>query len=175
MNENSKDLTNLLAELGQAAEQAERDADEPFPDTWNPANPDHPNPIVMAAFPQPMKPRNATEPLVEATHMDGRVFTVWISKNLAGRILAAGVQVGSPCAIKRGKKQPITLENGQPGSAWRWTVTTPQTITLPRGGRGGQALNLADLVELSTESGEEVLEGTAEPEPELPVSDDIPF
>src|SRR4051812_37953516 len=108
----------LLASLGAAAEEQERQADEPFPATWNPAKPEHPNPLVMAAFPAIVKPETAADPLIEATHVDGRVFTIWLSTSLVKHLVRAGVREGMPCSIKRGeRKRQFTAADGAQRSA----------------------------------------------------------
>src|SRR4051812_47525414 len=99
------DDARLLESLGAAAEERERQADEPFPETWDAANPEHPNPIVMARFPAIIKPAASADPLIEATHIDGRVFTVWLSTSLVKHLVREGVREGMPCSIKRGERK----------------------------------------------------------------------
>src|SRR5436190_5096492 len=136
---------SILDTLAANSEQALRDRDKPFPPRWDPADPAHPNPIVMAKLPPIKKPDNASSPLLEATHRDGRSYTIWLSVPLLRRLIDAGAEVGDPCSIMRGEKVPWTDSNGVERSVWQWVVTTPSN---PTGGRGGRVLTMGDVRQL---------------------------
>jgi hypothetical protein len=143
-----KDTPIIDAELARLDAAGRRRADEgtgEFPPTWNPSDPEHPNPITTAAFPLLQKPANASSPLVELEHLDGRRFTVWLSDSLLKQLLRADVREGSPVSIHRSaEKRPyMNTELGREVQAWQWTVTTPRNADLPV--RGGSVLSIDQL------------------------------
>lgn len=142
-------IDDLLTKLGGAAIEREQDSSKPFPEKWDPGNPTHPNPITMARFPGLRKPANAASPLIEATHADGRVYTIWTSMNLLQALIREGVQDGQPCAIKRSSEKRTFFSDKlqHDVSAWTWTVTTPASME-NHAGRGGRLISMAEAAEL---------------------------
>ena len=158
---------NLLDQLADRAKTGlDRDKDEPFPPKWDPAL-GHPNPVVMEAFPAPYMPKNATSPLIEMTHRDGKRYTQWISNNLAQAILRAGTKVGYPCSIARSdtKHSYFSETLGYEVSAWSWSVETPFGSSAAR----GRELDVNDLAGLLAAGDDEAdvveAELVAEPSP----------
>lgn len=178
-----------LADLDAASRRRAGESRDEFPPTWNPAE-GHPNPITTAAFPPLQKPANASSPLVELEHVDGKRYTLWLSDSLLKQLLRAGVREGMPVSIHRSDEKQM-IEREIEGSvrkvgAWQWTITTPQNASLPV--RGGQVLSIDDLrknVVLPGERAQEIAPGAAaaggELEPDeveatvVPDDDDIPF
>ncbi len=174
----------VLQELAEASDRRLKSVSEPFPETWDPGNPDHPNPLVMAAFPPIMKPDNASDPLIEPVDATGKRWTVWLNSNLFKKIKKSGVKTGQPCAIQRSaEKRPkyYNAELGKEVEPWGWMVTTPLTMDTPV--RGGRIMSIDEVARAyGIPEGDEtrVLEGTVEPEsspaPTVAVEDDgIPF
>jgi len=160
--------STVLDTLALNSAAALRDRHKPFPPRWDPADTDHPNPIVMAKLPPMKKPDNASSPLLEATHRDGRSYTIWISTPLLRRLINAGAEEGEPCSIMRGEKVPWTDERGVERSVWEWVVTTPNN---PTGSRGGRVITMEEARRLlpAEDGGPQAVEIEAElvPDPRL--------
>lgn len=131
--------------LHDASKRRSSEVTEEFPPTWDPNTPGHPNPITMVAFPVLQKPPNASSYLIEATHIDGKRYTLWLSDSLLKSLIRADVAEGSPVSIHRSlEKRPYHNEAlGREVQAWQWTVTTPRNQDAPV--RGGTVASMADV------------------------------
>lgn len=134
-----------MIELHAASKRRATETREEFPPTWDPNADNHPNPITMVAFPPLQKPSNASSYLIEATHLDGNRYTVWLSDSLLKSLIRAGVEEGSPVSIHRSaEKRPYMNETlGCEVQAWQWTVTTPRNQNAPV--RGGAVTSIGDV------------------------------